>query len=90
MLADANAEVKYSNDAPDEDSRTLCLLFLKAMVNRDWSRALCYKDIFIMLVRDPITGRTIPAILLKFIYYKGCDNRLKPYVSLDLTGPVSY
>ncbi|GKU10200.1 unnamed protein product [Fusarium langsethiae] len=44
------------------------------------SKALCYEDIQMMIVRHPATGRCMPAMAIKFVHHKGADNKPKPTI----------
>ncbi|KAH8755821.1 FluG domain-containing protein [Diaporthe sp. PMI_573] len=80
MSADANAEVEDGEGSADEDSKKLHELLLRGTIERGRPKALCYEDILMMLVRHPVTGKSILAMSLKFIFHKGCDNRPKPTI----------
>lgn len=54
-------------------------LLLRETIRRDRPKAFYYKDIFLMIVRHPVTGRVIFVMSIKFIHYKGCNNKPKPY-----------
>ncbi|KAK4032863.1 hypothetical protein C8A01DRAFT_50446 [Parachaetomium inaequale] len=43
-------------------------------------KALYYKDILLKVVCHPVTGEDIYIIAVRFIYYKGADNKLKPII----------
>ena len=90
MSAEANAEVEDGEGSADEDSKKLHELLLRGTIERGRPKALCYEDILMMLVRHPVTGKSILAMSLKFIFHKGCDNRPKPYVGLVFIGPYLY
>jgi hypothetical protein len=47
-------------------------------IGRGRPKALYYESILIMIVRHPVTGRCIPAMAIKFIHYKGADNKPRP------------
>lgn len=56
------------------------LLFQETM-GRGRPKSLCYEDIImIMAVRHPVTGRSIPAMAIKFIHHKGADNKPRLHV----------
>ncbi len=84
MAADRDAEADELPDDPE--SRELCVLLLRETVKRDRVKALCYEDILMMVVRHPVTGRATLAMSIKFIHHKGCDNKPKPYVGVQLPG----
>ncbi|KAJ5681616.1 FluG domain-containing protein [Penicillium maclennaniae] len=67
-------------EATDESSSKLDSLLCKETIGRDRPKALCYEDILMMIVRDPVTGRCVPAMSIKFIHHKGCDNKPKPTI----------
>ena len=73
---------KPVDTAPDEASRRLDELLLAETVGRGRPKALCYEDIMLMIVKHPVTDRPTPVMVIKFIHYKGSDNRPKPYVHL--------
>jgi hypothetical protein len=74
-------KIVMSACAIDEDSKKLNELLIKETVKHGRPKALCYEDILMMIVCDPDTGRATPAMALKFIFHKGCDNRSKLYAS---------
>ncbi|KAH9984587.1 hypothetical protein F4779DRAFT_632530 [Xylariaceae sp. FL0662B] len=76
MAADDDAD----EEPDDPDSAELCALLMKETVQRDQVKALCYKDILMMVVRHPVTGRTTLAMSIKFIHRKGCYNKPKPTI----------
>lgn len=41
-------------------------------------KALCYEDILMMIMWHPVTGWCILAMAIKFIYYKGANNKPRP------------
>ena len=45
--------------------------------DRGRPKALCYEDISLMAVRHPESGRDILAMSIKFVHYKGADNKPK-------------
>ncbi|KAK3945235.1 FluG domain-containing protein [Diplogelasinospora grovesii] len=57
------------DEALDENFKT---------VGRGRLKCLCYEDILLMVVRYPETGEDVHVMLIKFIHYKGADNKLKP------------
>jgi hypothetical protein len=73
-------EAEGDEEAFDADFGEICKLLLRETLGRDRPKALCFEDILLMVVRDPVTGRSIPAMSIKFIHHKGCDNKPKPYV----------
>jgi hypothetical protein len=75
-------------EATDESPSELAKLLHQETGGRDRPKALCYEDILMMIVRDPVTGRAIPAMSIKFIHHKGCDNKPKPYVRSRSPGIV--
>jgi hypothetical protein len=68
-------------EPPDEDSKQLNELLAAETTRRGRSKALCYEDIFMMIVRHPRTGLHIPVMAIKFIHHKGCDKKPRPYAS---------
>ncbi|KAJ2997766.1 hypothetical protein NUW58_g542 [Xylaria curta] len=66
--------------ASDENSQLLESLLFQETLGRGRPKALCYEDIQMMVVRHPVTGRCIPAMAIKFVYYKGADNKPKPTI----------
>jgi hypothetical protein len=81
MLADqGGGEAEGDEEALDADSGEICKLLLRKTFGCNRPKALCFEDILLMVVRNPVTGRSIPAISIKFIHYKECDNKPKPYV----------
>ena len=68
----------------DVESIVLSRLLLQETAQRGRPKALCYEDILLMIVRHPKTGRAIPAMAIKFVHHKGCDNKPKPYVTRSL------
>lgn len=64
----------------DEQSIGLNKLLLQKTIKRGRPKALCYKDILLMIVRHPATGKPILAMAIKFIHHKGADNKPKPFV----------
>lgn len=47
------------------------------MLSRDYLKALCYKDIKLIVIEDYMIGKDILAIVVKFIHYKGENNKPK-------------
>ncbi|KAK0707157.1 hypothetical protein B0T21DRAFT_298794, partial [Apiosordaria backusii] len=41
---------------------------------------LYYKDILLIVIYYLDTGKDVLVIFIKFIYYKGADNKPKPYI----------
>lgn len=73
------AEDECSDDqAPDEASRRICELLSLDTRKRGRPKALCYEDVFMMIVRHPVTKRPTPAMAIKFSHHKGADKRPKP------------
>ncbi|KAI0431595.1 hypothetical protein F5Y09DRAFT_354726 [Xylaria sp. FL1042] len=61
---------KVERDKEDEDNTSkLGKLFLRKTIGRDRLKALCYKDILMMIVCYFMTGRAIPAISIKTIFF---------------------
>ena len=78
MLADNDVEADL--ETMDKDTKKVYMLLQKETTLRKRPKALCYKDIIMMIVRHPVTGRGVLAMSIKFIHHKGCDNKPKPYV----------
>ncbi|KAK8076087.1 hypothetical protein PG994_003359 [Apiospora phragmitis] len=68
---------------PDEDSRLLEDILSHETTGRGRPKALCYEDIRLIVVRYPETGLDVFAMAMKFIHYKGEDNKLKPLAIVD-------
>jgi hypothetical protein len=85
-----DGEAEGDEEALDADSAELCKLLLRETLGRERPKALCFEDILLMIVRDPATGRSIPAMSIKFIHHKGCDNKPKPYVQALTHHEYSY
>lgn len=64
----------------DDIGNTLEDLLLEEVKQRGRSKALCYEDIMMMLVRHPDTDQAIPVMAIKFSHHKGADRKPKPYV----------
>lgn len=69
-----------STEASDEQYKKVGELLLQEHISRDRSKALCYEDILLMIVRHPETHQTCVAMAIKFIHHKGADRKPKPYV----------
>ncbi|KAH8889971.1 hypothetical protein GQ53DRAFT_824986 [Thozetella sp. PMI_491] len=67
----------YPNDL---DSTALYTLLLKETVRQDRVKALCYKDILMIVIRHPVIRRATLAISIKFIHHKRYNNKPKPYI----------
>ncbi|RYP30216.1 hypothetical protein DL767_006363 [Monosporascus sp. MG133] len=65
---------------PDEDSKQLNELLSAETTVCGCSKALCYKDILMIIVRHPRTGRLIPVMAVNFIHHKGCDKKPRPTI----------
>lgn len=63
---------------PDAFSKRVSELLEQEPVQRGRSKSLCYEDILLMIARHPVTGCYLPAMAIRFTYYKGVDNRPKP------------
>ncbi|KAK3938085.1 hypothetical protein QBC46DRAFT_460441 [Diplogelasinospora grovesii] len=74
----------YKDDADDElsdeDARLLKEMLSAKTLGRGRLKALCYKDIQLMVVRHPVTGEDVHAMAVKFTHHKGADNKLKPTI----------
>ena len=66
------------DQAPDEGSRRLNELLSLDTKKRGRPKALCYEDVLMMIVRHPVTKRSIPAMAIKFSHHKGADKRPRP------------
>ena len=73
-----SADGDEDDKAPDEVSEKIRQLLLQEPIKRGRPKALCYEDIFMMIVRHPVTKRPIPAMAIKFIHHKGADNKPRP------------
>ncbi|KAI0876768.1 hypothetical protein GGS24DRAFT_513091 [Hypoxylon argillaceum] len=61
----------------DKDAELLEEMLSAETTSRGRPKALCYKDILLMVVCYPVTGEDVHTMTVKFIYYKGADNKLK-------------
>ncbi|UQC76814.1 FluG domain-containing protein, partial [Colletotrichum lupini] len=50
------------------------------IAGRGRPKALYYKDIPIIIIRYLVIGRAILVIVIKFIYYKRANNKLRPTI----------
>ncbi|KAK4242973.1 hypothetical protein C7999DRAFT_18589, partial [Corynascus novoguineensis] len=57
--------------------------------DRGHLKALYYKDIQLMVICYPETGEDILAMSIRLIYYKGVDNKPKPYIIIFYDEPLS-
>ena len=73
------ADSLEDGEATDDKSKLINRLLLEENVSRGRPKALCYEDILMMIVRHPVTGLPIPAMVIKFIHHKGADHKPKPY-----------
>ncbi len=64
----------------DEDAKAVDEMLSAETLGRGRPKALCYEDIVLMVVRHPVIGENVHVMAVKFIHYKGADNKLKPYV----------
>lgn len=64
--------------AADENSQLLEAMLCQETLGRGRPKALCYEDVFLMVVRHPETGKDVLAMAVKFIHHKGADNKPKP------------
>ncbi|XP_044716549.1 FluG domain-containing protein [Hirsutella rhossiliensis] len=71
---------KELDEATDEASHQLAELLAQETTKRGRPKALCYEDIFMMIVRHPATGNSVPVMAIKFINHKGADNKPKPTI----------
>lgn len=69
-----------SDDKPNATSNKLEDLLLDEVKQRGRSKALCYEDIMMMLVRHPDTNKAMPVMAIRFTHHKGADRKPKPYV----------
>jgi hypothetical protein len=53
-------------------------LLTQETMGRGSPKALYYEDIQMIIVRHPVTGWYIPAMVIKFIHHKGADNKPRP------------
>jgi hypothetical protein len=80
--SDNRDDNKDNDKAPDKHSRLLEELLSQETASRGRPKALCYKDIQLIVVRHPETGEDVLAISIKLIHHKGADNKPKPYVTV--------
>ncbi|CAJ2508636.1 Uu.00g136620.m01.CDS01 [Anthostomella pinea] len=73
-------ESRGDQQGEDQESLVLSRLLLQETVARGRPKALCYEDILLMIVHDPESGQLIPAMAIKFVHHKGCDNKPRPLV----------
>ena len=52
-------------------------------LGRGRPKALCYKDILLMVVCHLVTGKNVHVMAVKLIHYKGADNKPKLYICLS-------
>lgn len=52
-------------------------------------KALCYKDILLIVMHYLETGEDVLAMAIKFIHHKGSDNKPKLYVLLHSPSPIN-
>ena len=52
-------------------------IILQEHKGRGCLKALCYKDIILMVVYYLETSKDVLAIYIRLVYYKGIDNKLK-------------
>ncbi|KAJ4854601.1 uncharacterized protein T069G_11580 [Trichoderma breve] len=69
-----------STEASDEQYKKVGELLLQEHISRDRSKALCYEDILLMIVRHPETHQACVAMAIKFIHHKGADRKPKPTI----------
>ncbi|RYP20312.1 hypothetical protein DL765_002875 [Monosporascus sp. GIB2] len=67
----------------DENARLLEEILSAETTGRGRPKALCYEDILLMVIRHPVTGEDVHAMAVKFIHYKGVDNKPKPIAIND-------
>lgn len=77
LVAGDGLDVEAQDDASQVLERMLC----QEATDRGRPKALCYEDVFLMVVRHPDTGTDVLAMSMKFIHHKGADKKPKPYVS---------
>ncbi|PNP84285.1 hypothetical protein FNYG_02358 [Fusarium nygamai] len=63
-----------------KDTKLIESLLMQETAGRGRPKALCYEDIQMMIVRHPVTGRSIPAMAIKFVHHKGADNKPRPTI----------
>ncbi|KAK7219771.1 hypothetical protein V2G26_007774 [Clonostachys chloroleuca] len=66
--------------ASDGDSKTLRDLLSQEAIRRRPPKALCYEDVQMMMVRNPVTNQVVLAMAIKFTHHKGADNKPKPTI----------
>ncbi|KAB5581211.1 hypothetical protein GE09DRAFT_1256535 [Coniochaeta sp. 2T2.1] len=63
MSTEAEDEgMRVDEDATNERSGELAKLLYREAIGRERPKALCYEDILIMSVRDPVTRRAVAAM----------------------------
>ncbi|RYP51532.1 hypothetical protein DL769_010800 [Monosporascus sp. CRB-8-3] len=67
-------------EPPDEDSKQLNELLSAETTGRGPSKALCYEDILMMIVRRPRTDRPVPMVAIEFIHHKACNKKPRPTI----------
>ena len=88
-LVSEDKEGEEESEEEDEASKSITDLLVQENNKRNRSKALCYEDIMIMIVRHPVTNQGVPAMAIKFIHHKGADRKPKPYVSGSIMGKSS-
>ncbi|KAH7009443.1 uncharacterized protein B0I36DRAFT_257829 [Microdochium trichocladiopsis] len=73
-------EEMEDDEALDEDSRKLRDLLTQETTGRGRPKCLCYEDINLMVVRDPVGGGNSLATQVKLIHHKGVDRKPKPTI----------
>ncbi|KAK3943787.1 hypothetical protein QBC46DRAFT_361544 [Diplogelasinospora grovesii] len=72
------------NDIKDEllnkDAKLLKKILSIKTIGRERFKALYYEDILLIIIHYSVTSEDVYIIAVKFIYYKGADNKLKPII----------
>ena len=76
VLAGSNDD-DLEDEAPDEHSRVLAGMLSQEPIARGRLKALCYKDIQLMVVCHLDIGQDVLAMSVKFIHHKGADRKPK-------------
>ena len=67
-----------SNDKEQGESHLLTQIVAVSNRKRGRSKAFCYEDILLSVVRDPNTGKDIHVLAIKLIHHKGEDCKPRP------------
>ncbi|KAI6777633.1 uncharacterized protein J7T54_002767 [Emericellopsis cladophorae] len=79
-LQDDDAEAKSTDEVPDKNSRLLEDILSQESEGRGRPKALCYKDVSLIVVRHPDTNEDVLAMAIKFIHHKGSHSKPKPTI----------